>query len=664
MSEPGASPVSSTAPPPPPTRTSEVSAAHVLPSMQRKSVWTLMMMSLGVVFGDIGTSPLYTLRECILHLAPPDKVTGVQNVIASDVFELCSMIFWSLMVVVTIKYLLFIMKLDNKGEGGIMALLALVPESLRVKPLQRLSFVAILVVIGASFLYGDGAITPAISVLSAVEGIAVAKPSLQHLVIPVTLILIIGLFMIQRRGTKLVGTLFGPVMLLWFTVLGVLGLIQIVKAPMILQALSPHYAVEYFIRHGSHGFLILGTVVLAVTGGEALYADMGHFGGVRPIRRGWLLIVLPALVLSYFGQGALVIAHPETAANPLFAQVPKGPLTFALVGLSSMATIIASQALISGSFSLTRQAMQMGLFPRVTIKHTAAEEEGQIYIPEINYALAGVCIYLVLAFKTSSAMASVYGVAVTGTMTITSIVWFIVLVTTKGWKLPKAVPLLLLFLAFDIPFVLANAFKIPAGGYVPLLLGTVVVVVMLVWHEGRRLVGKIYTTRYPSFDEAWEVISKNVAQRTPGTGVFMASADQGVPPILVHLVERTRTLHKQILLLTVMTRETPTVELKERITVDEIGHGFIRVKVNYGFMEQPDIPRAINLAVRREWLDIDPDDLTYYLARERILAGPGGEMGVVLETFFAFLSRNAVNADRYFRIPHNKVIEVGAQIDL
>lgn len=644
-------------------RGAEVTAPPSAHDGKPSKMGVMMLGALGIVFGDIGTSPLYTLRECLLHLGPQDPLA-----LRESVLQVLSLIFWSLMVVVTIKYLMFIMKADNKGEGGIMALLALVPEKYRAGPLEKFSPVAVIVVIGASFLYGDGAITPAISVLSAVEGIAIARPALAPAILPITIGILAVLFAIQSRGTAVIGKLFGPIMVLWFGTLAVLGGWHIARAPEVLWALSPLHAVHYFAAHGAHGVLILGAVVLAVTGGEALYADMGHFAtpkfaGVVPIRRAWLFFVLPALVLAYFGQGALVLQDPTALANPFFRMVPTGNATFALVVLSSLAAVIASQALISGSFSLTRQAMQMGFFPRVTIKHTA-EEEGQIYIPEINAFLAVVCIFLVLAFRSSSAMAAVYGVAVTGTMTITSIVYFMVLRTNRRWSLAKALTLIGLFLAFDIPFVIANAFKIPHGGWVPLLLGAVVVAVMLVWHEGRRLIGSIYSTRYSSFEEAWAVISPKVSQRVGGVGVFLASADQGVPPILVHLVERTRSLHKTIVLLTVVTTEVPKVENRDRLHVEEIDHGFWRMHVYYGFKQQPDVPNALSLAARRQVLDIDVEDVTYYLARERILAKKGGEMGVVIEGFFSFLQRNAVNADRYFRIPASQVIEVGAQIDL
>jgi KUP system potassium uptake protein len=622
-------------------------------------VLAMIIGALGVVFGDIGTSPLYTFHECLLQATGGKPV----NVQPDDVYGALSLIFWSLTMVVTVKYMFFIMRADNKGEGGIFALLALVPLKLRSPPMAPLSIVAILVVVGASFLYGDGAITPAISVLSAVEGIVVAKPNLAAWVVPITVVVLVGLFSIQSRGTSLIGKLFGPIMIVWFVTLAALGVYHVAMNPSVLRALSPTYGLAYFIDHGLPGILILGSVFLAVTGGEALYADMGHFGA-RPIKRAWLFLVMPSLVVSYFGQGALVLRDPEAADNPFFHMVPNGTATFALVVLAGVATVIASQAMISGSYSLTRQAMQLGFFPRVTIKHTAGDQEGQIYIPEINWFLAIACIILVLTFRESTRLAAAYGIAVTCTMTITSLIYALVLVTNRKWPVWRAGLVLLMFLSFDVPFLLANATKIKDGGYVPLLLGGAVVLIMLVWHHGRYLVARVYSTRYSSFDDAWATISQKVAQRVGGVGVFMASSDQGVPPILVHLVERTRSLHKIILLLTVVTKESPVVENKDRISVEEIGHGFWRVHLHYGFMQQPNVPKALDLAVRRRVLDVDLDEVTYYLARERILANPGGEMGVVLESMFGFLSRNAVNADRYFRIPHSQVIEVGAQIDL
>ena len=459
-----------------------------------KRLWAMALLALGVVYGDIGTSPLYTMKECMHSLAHEGPNAG-GPVLRSDVLEILSLIFWSLTVVVTIKYVVFVLRADNKGQGGMFALLALLPERLRGGPVLPLTVTGVLAVIGASLLYGDGAITPAISVLSAIEGVTVARPDLANWVIPVTVGVILVVFGIQSIGTKIVGLLFGPVMIVWFTVLAALGLWHIALDPTILEALSPHHAVGYFLEHGVQGGLILGSVVLCITGGEALYADMGHFGR-KPVRRAWLFFVMPALVINYFGQGALLLQHPEAAANPFYGMVPTGNATFFLVGLSTIACVIASQAMISGAFSLTKQAMQMGFFPRVTIRHTDKEQEGQIYIPEIAAFLAVTCVVLVLVFRESTRLAAAYGIAVMGTMCITSILFFIMLVTTKKWPLWKALPLLVLFLAFDIPFLTANVYKFWDGGYVPVLIGIAFVVSMLIWHEGRRLIAELYEARF------------------------------------------------------------------------------------------------------------------------------------------------------------------------
>jgi KUP system potassium uptake protein len=619
----------------------------------------LAVGAVGVVFGDIGTSPLYTLKECAHALHHADG-----SITSTDVLQILSLIFWSMTMVVTLKYVTFIMRADNRGEGGIMALGALLPEKWRANPRRPLSALSLLVVIGSAALYGDGAITPAISVLSAMEGLTLAQPHLpQWLIVGLTVVILLALFGIQSRGTALLGTLFGPVMLLWFLVLAGTGAWYVADNPAVLQALNPLHAVDYFATHGVGGVVILGSVVLAVTGGEALYADMGHFG-LKPIRFAWLTFVMPALLLNYMGQGALLMKHPSAITNPFFAMVPTGNWTYALVVLSSMATIVASQALISGSYSLTKQAMQMGLFPRVTVKHTAEEEKGQIYIPEVNSLLAAACIALVLAFRSSSALAGAYGLGVTTTMLTTSVVFLAVLVAVRGWKLSRALPLCLLFIGFDLPFLAANLVKIPDGGYVPLLLGSAIVVTMLVWHQGRWHLFQHYTDRFVRFEEAWSELEKEIAQRTPGTGIFMAASDDGLPPILNHLVRRTHALHKQILLVTVVTTEQPKVEKKDRLKIDSLGHGFHRIHIYFGFMEQPNVPRALNLAIVRRDLDFDLDEITYYLARERVLAGPGGGMGVLPEKLFGFLSRNATNADRYFQIPNGQVIEVGTLVDL
>ena len=611
----------------------------------------LCLGALGVVFGDIGTSPLYTLKQCMRTAGDAHDAT---------LFGVLSLITWSLVMVVTIKYLLFIMRADNKGEGGIFALLALVPSKLRA---NRTALVALLVVVGAALLYGDGAITPAISVLSAVEGVEVARPELARVVIPLTCAILFGLFFIQRRGTRTIGKLFGPVMVVWFATIGTAGALQIVRHPTVLRALSPVWAARYFADHGAAGFLILGAVVLAVTGGEALYADMGHFGR-RPIRVVWLGFVLPALLLCYFGQGGLLLDNPAIA-NPFFALVPAGAAQLALVILSSAATVIASQALISGAFSLTRQAVLLGYFPRVTIKHTSSETEGQIYIPEINWFLAATCIALVLAFRASDRLAAAYGIAVTGTMAITSIVYYVVTRQTWGWSRAKALPLLVLFLAFDLPFFASNLFKFVDGGYVPILIGAGFVTVMLVWSKGRSLGLETYAKQFPSFDELLPKLDTLLVARVPGTAVYLSSREDRLPPALIHLVSRSHTLHEHVILLTVLASDSePRIAEDKRVELTLLPRGFIRVVIHIGFTEQPLVPSVLAKIAADQAIPFGDDDVTYFLARLNLLGGGGGEMGALSEGLYAFLLRNSVTADRYFGLPPNQVIEIGAQIDL
>jgi len=620
------------------------------------SLAALTVGALGVVFGDIGTSPLYTLRECL-------RAGGASaGAPAGDVFGLLSLIFWSLTMVVTVKYLAFVMRADNHGEGGIFALLAVVPASLRMRG-KRISAVALIVVVGAALLYGDGTITPAISVLSAIEGLTVARPSLGPLVIPITCAILVGLFAVQRRGTGAVGALFGPIMVTWFVTIAALGAYQVARAPAILGAISPVHAVRYFAAHGMPGFLVLGSVVLAVTGGEALYADMGHFG-TRPIRVAWLALAMPALVLCYFGQGALVIRDPAARENPFFSMVPPGAATLALVGLSSVATVIASQALISGAFSLTRQAMLLGYFPRVTITHTAAHTEGQIYIPQMNWMLATGCLLLVLGFQKSERLASAYGIAVTGTMALTSIVYYVVMRHTWKWRFPIAAGILAVFLSFDVPFFLANTVKILDGGWVPVLIGIGFIAAMLIWSKGRSLVFEEYLNRSGAPEDALPGLLATVTVRVPGTGVFMASSTAHLPPILSHIVERQRSLHENVILLTVVTEAVPTVPRERRIRVRSLGNGVHQVVGTFGFMEDPDVPALMEEAAPRLGLSIDPREPTYYLGRESFLATDKGQMGHLAETVFSFLQRNAVGADRHFNIPPGQVIEIGIQLDL
>ena len=621
------------------------------------SVAGLTLGALGVVFGDIGTSPLYTLRECLREAG------GGKAVAEADVLGLLSLIFWSLTMVVTVKYLTFIMRADNKGEGGIFALLAIVPEASRMRSAKGGSAVAIAVVIGAALLYGDGAITPAISVLSAIEGLAVASPSLASWAVPITCVILLGLFFVQKRGTGTVGTFFGPIMVLWFGTIGALGAWHVSQNVAIFHALWPGHAVDFFSRHGVHGFFVLGSVVLAVTGGEALYADMGHFGA-RPIRIAWLAVAMPCLLLAYFGQGALVLRDAAALENPFFSMVPTGKATIALVILSSAATVIASQALISGAFSLTRQAMLLGYFPRVTIRHTAEHTEGQIYIPQINWLLAIGCLLLVIGFKSSERLASAYGIAVTGTMALTSIVYYVVLRKTWKWSLPAAAGLLALFLAFDIPFFLANTVKVLDGGWVPVFIGIGFVAAMLIWSKGRTLIYEEYLRRSPSVEAGTEELVKKVATRLPGTAIFMSSNRTHLPPVMMHLVEREHALHEQVILFTVVTKTVPSVPAEERLEVASVGHGLHRVIATFGYMQQPDVPAAVEAGAKKLGLKFDAGEATYYLGRETVLATDAGAMGAFAESIFGYLQRNAVGADRHFNIPNRQVIEVGMQLDL
>ncbi|MBL8680317.1 MAG: KUP/HAK/KT family potassium transporter [Myxococcales bacterium] len=640
------------------------SSAHHAPHGSHAA---LVLGAIGVVFGDIGTSPLYTIQECF-HGAHGVRPT------ADNILGVLSLVFWSLMMVVTVKYLAFVMRADNRGEGGIFALLALVPEKLRVAKGGRIGAVSLLVIAGAALLFGDGIITPAISVLSAMEGLGVATSALAPAVVPVTCVILATLFAIQRLGTGAVGRFFGPVMVLWFSTIAALGAWHAAHNPSVFAALSPVYGARFFANNGWHGFTLLGSVVLAVTGGEALYADMGHFGS-RAIRHAWLALILPALVLCYFGQGAYLLAHPEAAAQPFFSMVPRGWPTFALVAIAAPATVIASQALISGVFSLTHQAVQLGYFPRVEVRHTARDAEGQIYIPVINWVLAVSCIILVLVFKQSTKLAAAFGLAVSGTMAITSVVFYVVARNTWGWSVGKALPLLVLFLAFDLPFFAANLLKFFDGGYLPLVVGAVFFAAMAVWRRGRSLLGEHYGERVGDLDAFITALSpggggrpyqegapSGAVQRIPGVGVFMTSSGKGVPPVLDHIVRRMRSLHSTVVLVTISTDHVPYVT-EERLAIEDLGNGFHRVIVRVGFMESPNVPKELERAAQRG-VPLDPKTVTYFLGRETFVAGAKGRMGPTAESLFALLSRNARNATLYFSIPTEQVVEVGMQIDL
>jgi KUP system potassium uptake protein len=609
------------------------------------------LAAIGVVFGDIGTSPLYTLQVA------PNALGGALS--RADVFGVISLILWALLLAVSVKYVLFVMRADNHGEGGILALLALLP---RRDPKASIGVIAILVVAGAALLFGDGMITPAISVLSALEGLELAAPGFKPYVVPLTCLVLFGLFSIQRRGTGNVGKIFGPVMAIWFVTIGVLGLKELVKVPEIVSALSPSWGALYFVHHGFRGLAILGVVVLAITGGEALYADMGHFGA-RPIRFSWFVLVLPSLTLSYLGQGALVLRDPSAIANPFFAQVPAGPATYVLVGLAAMATTIASQALISGVFSLTHQAVQLGYFPRVAVNHTSREAEGQIYVPLMNWGLMLACIALVLGFKQSSRLASAYGIAVSGTMAITSIVFFEVMRKTWKWSALRAVPILALFLSFDVPFFGANLSKFVDGGYVPVIVGAVFFLVMIDWHAGRRALRAYLEERTHPLDAFLNGLESSGMARVPGTAIYF-SASGRVPPVLQLQAQRLRSIAEHVVLLTISIEHEPQIDEQRRFEVDDLQHGFVRAVLHFGYMENPEVPPVLERALAAHAAGFPISDATFYVGRETFIAGKGGIMRPLAESLFAFLSRNAKSAIDHFGLPVERVIELGTRIDL
>jgi KUP system potassium uptake protein len=636
---------------------SSTNQTHDAHGSHKASLAALTFGALGVVFGDIGTSPLYTLKECL-------NAAGGAKATTADLFGILSLMFWSLVLVVTVKYLTFVMRAGHNGEGGIFALLAIVPDRFRTAAARtgKVTGMALLAVIGAALLYGDGVITPAISVLSAVEGLAVASPRLAPLIVPLTCVILAALFSIQRRGTGDVGKLFGPVMTVWFTTLAGMGVYQIAQKPAILASLSPYYGAAFFLHHGIHGILILGSVVLVVTGGEALYADMGHFG-VRPIRLAWTGFVLPALLLGYLGQGALILRDPKAIESPFFRLVPAGIPTYLLILLSSAATVIASQALISGAFSLTRQAMLLGYLPRVTVKHTAYHTEGQIFIPEVNALLAAGCILLVLTFRESVKLAAAYGIAVTGTMAITSILYYIVARHTWGWSKWRAGAILALFLSFDIPFLLANLFKFFDGGYVPMMIGASLIAGMLIWSRGRTALMEQYSGRYSSVEIAMPSIQRNLSSRVPGSAIFLAPSAEHVPPVLMHHVERSRSLHETVVLLTVKELTTPVVSEASRYEIDALGEGFYRLKISFGYMEEPLLLPVLRSVSQAEHIAVDLDNATYYIGHEIIVAREAG-LNRVPEAIFSYLSRNAVQEERRYGMPTQQIVEIGTQVQL
>jgi KUP system potassium uptake protein len=608
---------------------------------------------LGVVFGDIGTSPLYAIRECFhgAHAVDPTP---------ANVLGVLSLIFWSLVIIISIKYLVFLLRADNRGEGGILALAALVTP-VRVSAEGGRRLLIMLGLFGAALLYGDSIITPAISVLSAVEGLQVATPVFDPYIIPLTIAILVVLFFLQRRGTAGVGAVFGPVTLVWFFTLAALGVAHIVRAPGVLAGVNPALGIEFFLRNGWQGFLVLGAVFLVVTGGEALYADIGHFGK-RPIRLAWFSIVLPALLLNYFGQGALLIANPAAAANPFFKMSPTWAL-YPMVVLATAATVIASQAVISGAFSLTRQAVQLGYSPRLRIDHTSAEEIGQIYVPIINWGLMLACIGLVIGFRTSSGLAAAYGVAVTTTMGITTLLFFVVLTNRWKWSWVVAGLLCGLFLVVDLSFFGANILKLADGGWFPLAVAAIIFIFMTTWKTGRQLLAERLRTGLISIEAFLDSDLAKTAVRVPRTAVFMSSNTEWAPAALLNNLKYNRVLHRQNLILTVQTEEAPRVSAEERVEAQHIKNGFYRVVVHYGFMEDPDVPSVL-AGLKVPGLKLEQDDLIFFLAREKLFATHKPGMAIWREKLFVWMSRNALGATTFFRIPPSRVVELGQQVEL
>ncbi|HLA67424.1 MAG TPA: potassium transporter Kup [Acidimicrobiia bacterium] len=617
-----------------------------------KHLALLSLGALGVVYGDIGTSPLYALRES-LH---PSH--GVDVTLAS-VLGILSLILWSLLIVITIKYLTFVMRADQQGEGGILVLAALVtPKDGAVN--RRRTVLILIGLFGTALLYGDGMITPAISVLSAVEGLEVSAPSLQPYVLEITVVILIGLFVLQRRGTGSVGKIFGPVMILWFIVIGALGVSAIAARPEVLKAVNPGYAISFFADHGFKGFLVLGSVFLVVTGGEALYADMGHFGR-RPIRLAWFGLVLPGLLLNYFGQGALVIGDPKAIENPFYLLAPSA-LQWPLIILATTAAVIASQALISGAFSLAMQSVQLGYLPRLKIEHTSDRERGQVYVPAVNWTLMVACILLVFGFRSSTGLAAAYGVAVTATMVITTILFYVVARDHWHWPRWSIGPLALVFLTIDLGFLGANLFKIPKGGWFPLVAGAAVFAVMTTWKTGKRIVNERVRGGSVPLDAFCQSIEKSRPIRVPGTAVYLYGRPFTAPPALVTNLRYNRMLHEQILLVSIVVEDTPRVHPRRSLKIDHMGQGITQAVLHVGYMQQPNVPRALEADAAE--LRYHPLDSHYFLGRETIIITNRPGMAPWREHLYALMARNARNAAAFFGIPAERAVEVGIQVEL
>lgn len=613
----------------------------------------LCIGALGVVFGDIGTSPLYALRECFYgpHAIAPLK---------ENILGVLSLIFWALILIISIEYISIILRADNDGEGGILALMSLLRRS-KFKNKWIGSMVLLFGLFGAALLYGDSIITPAISVLSAVEGLNIATPLFEPYIIPLTIIILIVLFSVQKRGTSGIGKVFGPVTFTWFIVIAALGIVSVLENPEIFTAVNPYYAVNFFIENGFHGFMILGAVFLVVTGGEALYADMGHFGR-KPIKITWFALVLPSLLLNYFGQGALLLRNPEAAINPFYILAPEWAL-YPLVILATFAAVIASQAVISGAFSLTFQALQLGYLPRMKIIHTSEDERGQIYIPQLNTMLFFATIALVISFKSSSNLASAYGIAVTTTMLMTTILLLITTIKLWHWNKVFAVFLIFFFIILDLAFWGANMLKIFQGGWVPLAIGLLIYITMKTWNSGRKkLLEKIkqQTTSLEYF--VTEILSIRLIA-IPGTAIYMSSNKDGTPPPLIQNIKHNRLLHKQVIILTILIQKVPHIKQDDRLEILQPTEGFYRVLANYGYMDVTNIQNIIELLKKND-IQLDLNKTTFFLGRETLIPGNEGGINRLKNKLFILLSNNAQRATEFFNIPPQRVFEVGTQVEL
>jgi KUP system potassium uptake protein len=616
----------------------------------KRRLLLLCLASLGIVYGDIGTSPLYALRECFYgqHAVAPT---------AANVLGVLSLVLWSLLLIISVKYLILILRADNRGEGGILALASLASDVG-----EGGKFLFLLGLFGAALLYADGMITPAISVMGAVEGLHVATPVFDRYVVPIAIVILVALFLFQSRGTTGVGTVFGPVTMLWFLAISVLGLHQIIRTPAVLGAINPLHGFEFFMNNGWRGFVVLGAVFLVVTGGEALYADIGHFG-TTPIRLTWFAVVLPALTLNYFGQGALLLIEPTAAVNPFFRLAPSWAL-YPMVVLAAAAAVVASQAIISGAFSLTLQAIQLGYSPRLKVNYTSERIIGQIYVPVINWGLMLCCVFLVIGFRTSSNLAAAYGVAITTTMLITTILFYVVARQRWHWPTAAALPVAAFFITIDLAFFGANMLKIVHGGWFPLLVSASILFFMLTWRKGRRVLRRRLSEICIPLDAFLPELKNQHIRRVPGTAIYMSGNRFGTPLALLHNLKHNKVLHEQVVLLTVRTEEVPFLaDPRDRVALERLDEGFWRAQIHFGFMEKPDVPAALE-SVKQPGVAFDVMRTTYFIGRETILATRKLGFSSWRGSLFAWMTRNAGDVTSYFCLPPNGVVELGARVEV